>query len=153
VFPVGRLDRETSGIILLTNDTRLGESVTSPRGHVPKTYDVRLDRPLDEEALRALRSGLTLRDGTSLRPADIVVKERECAEYEIVLWEGRNRQIRRMCKEMGYEVRRLHRTAVGPIRLGDLAPGKVRLLKDREVQDLIFQRKQVRHGGGRQQHR
>jgi 23S rRNA pseudouridine2605 synthase len=153
VFPVGRLDRESSGIILLTNDTRLGEAVTNPLGHVPKTYEVRLDRPLDDEALRALRSGLSLRDGTLLRPADIILKDRDCAESEIVLWEGRNRQIRRMCEEMGYNVRRLHRTAVGSIRLSSLPPGKVRLLKDHEVQDLISQRRQEHHGGGRQQHR
>jgi 23S rRNA pseudouridine2605 synthase len=140
LFPVGRLDRETSGLLLLTNDTRLGETVTSPLSHVIKTYNVRLDRLLEPESIRALGAGMATRDGKPLRPVGVRLVERETATYEFILSEGKNRQIRRMCEDLGYEVKTLHRCAVGSLRLGGLPPGKFRVLKPWELQKLIGQR-------------
>ena len=138
VFPVGRLDRDSSGLLLLTNDHRLGHSLTDPERHVPKTYHVLVHGVPDGEALRALREGVRLADGVQTRPA--VVRSLGSARgrtwLEVVLVEGRNRQVRRMCATVGHRVERLVRVAVGGIALGDLPPGAWRQLSDPEVSAL-----------------
>jgi 23S rRNA pseudouridine2605 synthase len=151
VFPVGRLDRDTSGLLVLTNDHRLGERLTSPGHHVPKTYHARVAGVPDDEALRALREGLPLDDGTLTRPATVraLGTARGAAArassqgsqgstwLEIVLTEGKNRQVRRMGAAVGHEVLELVRVRIGRLDLGDLAPGEWRELGPEEVHALL----------------
>ncbi|HXG01491.1 MAG TPA: pseudouridine synthase [Bacteroidota bacterium] len=136
VFPVGRLDRDTSGLLLLTNDTRFGERITNPLSKVPKTYVVVLDRQLAEKDRHVLEAPMTLRDGTQLQPA--VVKPVPGAQptFEITIVEGKNRQIRRMFRELGYGVIGLKRIRIGRIELGSLKEGELRPLSDEELKSL-----------------
>jgi 23S rRNA pseudouridine2605 synthase len=139
VFPVGRLDRDTSGLLILTNDHRLGERLTDPVHHVRKTYHVKVRGLPDAEALRALRTGITLPDGDVTRPARVRVlgaSRGGSVWIEIVLTEGKNRQVRRMCANVGHDVEELVRVAVGALDLGDLAPGEWRQLSAAEVARL-----------------
>ncbi len=136
VFPVGRLDRDSSGLLVMTNDHRLGERLTSPEQHVPKTYHVRIAGVPTSEALRALREGLSLDDGTPTRPARVRAlgaSKHGASWLEIVLTEGRNRQVRRMCAAIGHEVLDLVRVRIGALGLGDLSPGRWRALEPREI--------------------
>jgi 23S rRNA pseudouridine2605 synthase len=136
VFPVGRLDRNTSGLLVLTNDHRLGERLTAPDHRVPKTYHARVAGLPDAEALRALREGVPLPDGTPTRPARVRVlgSGRDGTSWlEIVLTEGKNRQVRRMAAAVGHGVLALVRVAIGGLALGDLAPGQWRRLTPAEV--------------------
>ena len=142
VFPVGRLDRDTSGLLILTNDHRLGHRLTDPEHHVPKTYHARVcgrarmraccarcakaspcptSRPAERTLTRPARVRLlgTGRDGPSW--------------LEIVLTEGKNRQVRRMCASVGHDVRELVRVGIGGLELGDLRPGAWRRLEADEV--------------------
>jgi 23S rRNA pseudouridine2605 synthase len=130
VFPVGRLDRDTSGLLILTNDHRLGHRLTDPSHHVPKTYHARVRGVPDGEALGALREGVPLGDGSTSRPAAVrtLGTGRDGCWLEIVLTEGRNRQVRRMCAAVGHDVVELVRVAIGGLPLGDLAPGDWRTL-------------------------
>ena len=149
VFPVGRLDRDTSGLLILTNDHRLGERLTDPEHHVPKTYHARVLGIPAEEALRALREGLPLGDGTLTRPAKVRVlgtprgasassgpKGQGSTWLEIVLTEGKNRQVRRMGAAIGHEVVELVRVRIGRLDLGELAPGEWRELGPQDVRRL-----------------
>lgn len=147
VFPVGRLDRDTSGLLLLTNDHRLGERLTSPEAHVPKTYHARVKGVPEEPALRALREGVSLDDGMPpTRPARVRVLgtpraaagEPASSWLELVLTEGRNRQVRRMCAAVGHEVLELARVAVGrlPLAALGLARGEWRQLRPEEIARL-----------------
>ena len=135
-FPVGRLDRDTSGLLILTNDHRLGQRLTDPEHHVPKTYHACVQGVPDAEALRALREGVPLGDEGNTRPAKVRVKgtARTGGTWlEIVLTEGRNRQVRRMCAAVGHEVVELVRVGIGALSLGELSPGEWRLLSPSEV--------------------
>jgi 23S rRNA pseudouridine2605 synthase len=135
VFPVGRLDRDTSGLLVLTNDHRLGHRLTDPVHAATKTYHVLVQGRPGREALRALREGLTLADGPT-RPAGVrlIGATREGGAWlEMVLTEGRNRQVRRMCAVVGHDVVALVRTAVGRLGLGDLSPGAWRRLEPEEI--------------------
>jgi len=139
VFPVGRLDRDTSGLLLMTNDHRLGERLTNPDSHVSKTYHARVAGVPSPEALRVLRDGVPLGDGTLTRPARVRVlgAARGASTWlEIVLTEGKNRQVRRMCAAVGHEVRDLARVAIGRFALGDLASGEWRRLDTGEIAAL-----------------
>jgi 23S rRNA pseudouridine2605 synthase len=139
VFPVGRLDRDTSGLLVLTNDHRLGERLTSPEFHVPKTYHARVEGVPDAAALRILREGTPLGRGVVTRPANVRVlgaARGASAWLEIVLTEGKNRQVRRMGAAVGHEVRELVRVAVGGLALGDLRPGEWRRLDASEIARL-----------------
>jgi 23S rRNA pseudouridine2605 synthase len=139
VFPVGRLDRDSAGLLIFTNDHQLGERLTSPDAHVPKTYHARVRGVPDAQALRALREGIPLDDGVSTRPAVVRVigaargADEPSTWLEIVLTEGRNRQVRRMASAVGHDVLELVRVAIGGFRLGSLAPGEWRELTDEEV--------------------
>jgi 23S rRNA pseudouridine2605 synthase len=139
VFPVGRLDRDTSGLLILTNDHRLGQRLTDPDHHVPKTYHVRIAGVPSGEALRVLRDGIDLGDGTLTRPADVrsLGAERGGGAWlEVVLTEGKNRQVRRMCAAVGHDVLDLVRVRIGELGLGDLAPGRWRRLRGEEIARL-----------------
>lgn len=138
VYPVGRLDRVSEGALLLTNDGAFANAMMHPKHHVPKTYMVTLRPGITEAQAEQLSDGIEL-DGRMTAPADvrIVTREDGRAVVEIVLYEGRNRQIRRMCEALGLEVARLRRTAVGSVRLGMLRPGEWRDLTPQEVDGLL----------------
>ena len=139
VFPVGRLDRDSSGLLVLTNDHRLGQRLTDPEAHVPKRYHARVRGVPAPEALEALREGVPLGDGTVSRPAEVRAlgtAQSGTSWLEIVLTEGKNRQVRRMCANVGHDVEELVRVAVGALDLGDLAPGQWRQLSAAEVARL-----------------
>lgn len=133
LYPVGRLDADTTGLILLTDDGDLANRLTHPRYEVPKTYVATVGGFVDEQALRALREGVELDDGPTL-PAE--VRQIETGVLQITLREGRKRQVRRMCAAVGHPVQDLQRVAFGPLRLGDLHEGRVRRLSPAEVQRL-----------------
>jgi len=138
VFPVGRLDRDTSGLLVLTNDHRLGHRLTDPAHAVPKTYHVLVKGTPSPEALRVLREGVALHDGTT-RPAGVrlIGTSRGGRSWlEMILTEGRNRQVRRMCAAVGHDVERLCRVAIGSLGLGDLRPGEWRRLAAEELAGL-----------------
>jgi pseudouridine synthase len=135
--PVGRLDLDTSGLLLMTNDTAFADHVTSPAHLVPKTYQAKTATLLSEEQIERLRRGIELSDGPT-RPAE-VRRLRDSAKHtfvEMVLTEGRNRQVRRMIEAAGSRVLKLVRTAIGPLRIGDLAIGKWRRLTEEEIAAL-----------------
>ena len=139
VFPVGRLDRDTSGLLILTNDHRLGHRLTDPEHQVPKTYHARVSGIPEEAALRALRAGLVLPDGTETRSARVGLlgTGRDGTTWlEIVLTEGKNRQVRRMCAAVGHDVLELVRVRIGGLALGEMAPGAWRRLTTEEVAQL-----------------
>ena len=134
VVPVGRLDQDTSGLLLLTSDTRFAEHVTNPDYKVPKTYLVKASTLLSDQQLDQLREGVVLNDGPT-QPAQ-VTRVRDSAKYsfiEITIHEGRNRQIRRMMEAIGSKVLKLIRIAIGALRIGDLPIGQYRELTPAEV--------------------
>jgi 23S rRNA pseudouridine2605 synthase len=137
VFPVGRLDYDTEGLLVLTNDGELAQLVTHPRHGIEKTYLAEVNGVPSRAAVRALREGVMLDDGPTA-PARVRVVQRrsENTALEIVVHEGRNRVVRRMCEAVGHPVSRLVRTRVGPISDRRLAPGKWRVLRPREVRAL-----------------
>jgi pseudouridine synthase len=137
VSPVGRLDLDTSGLLLMTNDNQLAERVTNPASHIPKTYLVKSSVRLSDEQLQALRDGIELADGPT-RPAR-VRRVRDSDKYthlEITLTEGRNRQVRRMIEALGATVLKLVRVRIGSISIGTLQIGKWRLLSDTEMRSI-----------------
>lgn len=137
VSPVGRLDLDTSGLLILTNDTQFAERLTNPDHKVSKTYLVKCAGLLSDEALDRLREGVELSDGPT-RPAE-VKRVRDSGKYshiEIRIAEGRNRQVRRMLEAVGSKVLKLVRTAIGPVGMGDLKIGEWRPLTQREVSAL-----------------
>ncbi|MBM3735476.1 MAG: rRNA pseudouridine synthase [Acidobacteria bacterium] len=134
---VGRLDLDTSGLLLLTNDTALADRLMDPAWHAPKTYLVKASTRLGDAQLDRLRTGVDLDDGPT-RPAT-VRRIRDSEKYsfiEITITEGRNRQVRRMIEALGSKVLKLVRTRFGPLEIGDLEIGKYRLLERREVTAL-----------------
>ncbi len=133
LYPVGRLDADSTGLLLLTNDGELANQLTHPRYEVPKAYRVELRRPSSDRDLEQLRRGVKLDDGPTA-PAE--VSRRGEREVEIVLREGRNRQVRRMAEAVGNEVVALRRVRFGPIVLGGLAAGEARRLSDDEIASL-----------------
>jgi 23S rRNA pseudouridine2457 synthase len=152
VYPVGRLDRDSEGLLLLTDDGRLAHRLTDPRYEHPRTYLVQVERVPSPDALESLRHGIVLRDGLTL-PAEVAVldgspalpdrtepirfrKNVPTAWLRLVLREGRNRQVRRMTAAVGHPTLRLVRVAIGPIALGGLEPGEWRALTAGEREAL-----------------
>ncbi|MGO9761693.1 MAG: pseudouridine synthase [Solirubrobacteraceae bacterium] len=137
LYPVGRLDADSSGLILLTNDGELANRLTHPRFEVPKTYRARLaGAPIADDALGALRSGVRLEDGVTAPARVRRVGGRGSNLIELTIHEGRNRQVRRMCEAVGHRVLALERTRFGPLALDGLAPGAHRRVRDTEVERL-----------------
>jgi 23S rRNA pseudouridine2605 synthase len=131
LYPVGRLDIDTTGLILLTNDGDLAHRLTHPSFEVPRTYRAVLARPpIHDRTLRALRNGVKLEDGVT---APARVRRLAADAIELTIHEGRNRQIKRMCEAVGHPVRSLARVSFGPLALGDLGPGAHRRLTAQEV--------------------
>jgi 23S rRNA pseudouridine2605 synthase len=137
IVPVGRLDLDTSGLLLLTNDTQFAERIMNPEFHIPKTYLVKASTILSDEQLEQLRRGVDLSDGRTR--AAKVVRLRDSGKYthlEITLTEGRNRQVRRMIQAIGARVMKLVRVRIGDIAIGDLPIGSWRLLTRHELNKL-----------------
>jgi pseudouridine synthase len=137
LFPVGRLDLNSEGLLLLTNDGDLAYRLTHPKHKAPKTYVVTVRGRPTSAAVWKLRQGVDLEDGKT-QPARVRILEKGpgTTALEITISEGRKRQIRRMCQAIGYPVKALKRIAVGPLKLGDLKTGSVRRLSDQELSDL-----------------
>jgi len=133
LYPVGRLDADSTGLLLLTNDGALANQLTHPKYEVAKTYRARLAKPLKERELKRLGEGVELEDGPTA-PAE--VRRISLHEIEIVLREGRNRQVRRMVEAVGNRVVDLRRIAFGPLQLGNLKDGQARRLSAAEVKKL-----------------
>ncbi len=137
VFPVGRLDCDSEGLLLVTNDGELAHALTHPRHRVPKTYVVRVAGIPAPQELKELARGVVLEDGpTAPARVRLLSTRGSTSTLEITIHEGRNRQVRRMCQHIGYPVLRLVRTAIGNLSLGSLKPGKYRRLTAGEVRDL-----------------
>jgi 23S rRNA pseudouridine2605 synthase len=134
LYPVGRLDADTTGLLLLTNDGELAHRLMHPSFEVPKTYRATVKRaPVGEPALRVLREGVELEDGVT---APARVRQLAPDALELTIHEGRKRQVRRMCAAVGHPVRALQRVRFGPLELGDLAAGAHRRLTAAEVERL-----------------
>lgn len=138
IYPVGRLDKDSEGLLFLTNDGEFANAMTHPKKHVPKTYRVTVRPSISDEQLLAFEEGMML-DGKKTLPVEtrVITTEEGRVVLEMVLHEGRNRQIRKMCAELGLEVARLKRSAFGTIKLGMLQQGKWRELDDVEVKKLL----------------
>ncbi|MGN0573010.1 MAG: pseudouridine synthase [Acutalibacteraceae bacterium] len=150
IYPVGRLDRVSEGALILTNDGEFANAMMHPSKHVPKTYRVTVRPDINDRQIDELASGIMI-EGRMTAPADVQLlqKEEGRAVVEIVLYEGRNRQIRRMCEALGLEVARLKRTAVGSVKLGMLRPGEWRDLTPQEVESLFSAAGIKRRGGSK----
>ena len=138
VYPVGRLDRDSEGLLLLTDDGEFANALTHPARHVPKTYRVTVRPTITEEQITALTTGVEI-DGRMTLPSEVRVLEKKEGRVvlEIIIYEGRNRQIRKMCDTLGLEVARLKRTQIGSVILGMLKQGDWRNLTEEEVHKLM----------------
>lgn len=138
VYPVGRLDRESEGLLLLTNDGEFANALTHPSRHVPKTYRVTVRPDVTQEQLAAFENGIEI-DGRPTLPAEVRVLDKQEGRVvlEVVIYEGRNRQIRKMCEALGLEVARLKRTKIGSLKLGMLKQGEYRYLSEDELHGLL----------------
>jgi 23S rRNA pseudouridine2605 synthase len=134
LYPVGRLDYDTTGLILLTNDGDLAHKLTHPKFEVPRTYRARIaNTPINEPAMRALRDGIELEDGLT---APALVRRISANHIELTIHEGKKRQVKRMFEAVGHPVRSLERVAFGPLRLGSLEVGGYRALSAVEIEHL-----------------
>lgn len=138
IYPVGRLDKDSEGMLLMTNDGEFANMMMHPRSKVGKTYRVTVRGKVDDETIAKLISGVVLDDGVKTLPCEveIITAEEDRTVMSFVLYEGRNRQIRRMCEAVGLRVIRLKRTAIGTIKLGMLQTGKWRNLTEKEISKL-----------------
>lgn len=137
VYPVGRLDRNSEGMLLFTNDGKFANDIMHPSKHITKTYRVTVRPDISDEQLVALSEGVEI-DGRKTLPCTVTVldKQPNRVVMQMVIKEGRNRQIRKMCEAVGLEVARLKRTAIGPVKLGMLKPGEYRELKPDELRAI-----------------
>ena len=135
LYPIGRLDADTTGLLLFSTDGELGNALLHPSRHVPKTYVARLERPLSDEAARRLREGVQLEDGPA-QPAEVACAGKSRKVVRITVREGRYHQVKRMFEAVGNKVASLHRESFGPLGLGALASGEWRELTKAEVAKL-----------------
>lgn len=137
IYPIGRLDRESEGLLLMTNDGEFANDMMHPSRHVPKTYRVTVRPSITDEQIGKITEGIVI-EGRRTAPAEVTVLVREPGRVvlQIILHEGRNREIRKMCEALGLETARLKRTAFGPLKLGMLPAGKWRELTPVEVARL-----------------
>ena len=138
LFPVGRLDRNSEGLLIFTNDGELANDIMHPSRHIPKTYRVTIDGRVSEEQLSRLMSGVELDDGAVTLPCsvEVLTEEPERTVLRVTIKQGLNRQIRRMCAAVGLQVGRLRRVAIGGVRLGMLKSGEWRDLTKEELRQL-----------------
>ena len=135
LYPVGRLDYQTTGLLLMTDDGDLAYHLTHPKHHIPRVYEARVKGVPDQAAISRLERGVRLDDGYKTKPARVRIlkQETDSAVIEFTLYEGKNHQVRRMAKAVGYPVLRLRRVAMGPLKLADLPEGKYRMLTEKEI--------------------
>ena len=140
IFTVGRLDYDTSGVLILTNDGDFANAIIHPRYHIPKVYNLTINGILTIEDMKKIKNGIILDDGTKTLPAKFKFtekdKEKNQCSFDLTICEGRNRQIKRMMEALGYEVRRLHRKQIAFLHCSDLRQGEYRILKPFEVKQL-----------------
>lgn len=138
VYPVGRLDKNSEGIILLTNDGGFANDIMHPRKHVAKTYRVTVPSKVTDEQLALMSVGVEIEKGTVTQPCviNVLTAESERTVLEFIIKEGKNRQIRKMCDKVGLEISRLKRTSVGGVKLGMLKPGEYKDLTAEEMRAL-----------------
>ena len=137
LFPVGRLDKDTEGLLLITNDGQLAHELLSPKKHVDKTYFAVIDGEVKEEHKQLFLEGLDIGDDDPTMPAKLeILKSGEISEIELTIQEGRFHQVKRMFEAIGTKVTYLKRISMGPLRLGDLQPGEVRVLTENELEQL-----------------
>ncbi len=137
VFPVGRLDKDTSGLLLLVNDNKLGEALTNPDSKIQKTYVAKINKPIDRSDLEKLRSGVFIDEDLKTLPAKVNILNGTKTEIMLTIVEGKNRQVRRMFESLNYKVTELKRIQIGPIILGNLELGCFRHLTKPEVEKLM----------------
>ncbi len=139
VYPVGRLDYDSEGLLLLTNDGALTYALTHPRHEIPKTYQVKVQGVPNKNKLEELAKGVLLQDGPTAAAKVQLLKNfgGDTALLEITIHEGKNRQVRRMCEHIGHQVLSLRRVSIGPLKIGDLQRGRYRHLTNREVKMLM----------------
>ena len=149
IFPVGRLDYDSTGLIILTNDGEFANMLMHPRYHLPKTYHVTVKGLLDKSDVNRLQKGVTLDDGVKTLPAKANITNQDLpngkTSLDITIYEGRNRQIRRMMEALGYEVTRLHRSQYGCVRDDQMPIGSYRRLRPHEIKTL---REMAQKGSG-----
>jgi len=134
VFPIGRLDLNTSGLLLLTNDGDFANNISHPSHEIDKAYLVEVNRPIEEKQIRLIEKGVVLEDGIT-SPAKLKkIKEKQ---LEITIHEGRNRIVRRIFEELGFKVNLLHRISIGKLYIGDLKPGEYKSLTDKNKEDVF----------------
>ncbi len=138
IFPVGRLDKETSGALLFTNDSQLGERLTNPESKFPKTYRVVAEGTVREEALEKIRKGIKIEEEYTTLPAGItnVIRNESSTDCYVTIVEGKNRQVRKMFEAAGHRVIELQRVSIGPLQLGSLPAGSTRRLTMQEIIQL-----------------
>ena len=139
IYPVGRLDYDTTGVLLLTNDGDFANTIIHPRYHLKKVYEVTISGVLTTAQIKEMESGIKLEDGMTL-PAKVWITnkniEKNVCSFELTIYEGRNRQVKRMVEYFGYEVKKLNRKAIAFLEVNDLKPGEYRILKPFEVKQL-----------------
>lgn len=144
IFPVGRLDYDTSGILLVTNDGNFSNLMTHPRYHLPKTYQVNVQGILSDDDVKALRKGLVTKED-SYQPAKVLVRQKDYTRdrtlLDLTIQEGKNHQVKKMMEALGHEVRKLHRKKFGFLTADDMRAGEYRKLKPYEYKMLVEQAK------------
>lgn len=150
VYPIGRLDKISEGLLLLTNDGELANRLTHPKHEIPKIYRVKVDGSVTDRQLKDLTAEMDI-DGYTIEPVEVTVHtvDDTSTTLTFTLYEGRNRQIRKMCEQVGLHIRRLNRIAIGKLKLGGLAVGKWRYLEPREVEYLYGHSNPNRRTGGK----
>ena len=145
ILDVGRLDKNSEGLLILTNDGEFANMLSHPKTHVAKTYRVTVRPPVTDDMLEALMTGVKLDDGYVTAPAEasIISQEDNRIVILITIYEGKNRQIRRMCESLGIELIRLKRISIGEVRLGMLPQGKWRDLTEPEIRSLYSEAKRL----------
>ena len=140
VFSVGRLDYDTSGALIITNDGEFANQIVHPRYHLPKTYNLTINGILSPRDMKALKEGIVLDDGYKTMPCKFKITEKDTKKnqcsFDLTIYEGKNRQIKRMMEALGYSVRRLHRKQIAFLGCSDLSQGEYRVLKPHEVKML-----------------
>lgn len=151
VYPVGRLDKNSEGIILLTNDGAFANDIMHPRKHIAKVYRVTVPSKVNEEQIARMTVGIEIEKGVVTQPCtvNVLVEEQTRTVLEIIITEGKNRQIRKMCGAVGLEVSRLKRTSVGGVKLGMMKPGEFKDLTGEELRILRTAMGKSEQGGGR----
>lgn len=137
VFPVGRLDKDSRGLIILSNDGRITDSLLNPASYHEKEYEVRIDNLITNVFVKQMSGGVSLGGGYITKKCE--VKKIDDFSFSIILTEGKNRQIRRMCEVLGYEAKDINRTRIMNIKLGALKPGSYRVISGEELDEFLFQ--------------